>query len=149
MKVKYLGVLLLALLSLYGCDDNTGTLGMDMLPDSDGISAKTETFDVSTKSMLADKVYSKTSTGYIGKFTDPDPKGFGNYEASFLAELNCTENFTFPAVYEESADGKSGKGERRSGENPVSSLLFQLVRRLLKCMQNECIRIERRMAESA
>ena len=60
--------------------------------------------------MLADKVYSKTSTGYIGKFTDPDPKGFGNYEASFLAELNCTENFTFPAVYEESADGKSGKG---------------------------------------
>lgn len=110
MKVKYLGVLLLALLSLYGCDDNTGTLGMDMLPDSDGISAKTETFDVSTKSMLADKVYSKTSTGYIGKFTDPDPKGFGNYEASFLAELNCTENFTFPAVYEESADGKSGKG---------------------------------------
>ena len=54
MKLKYLGVLLLALLSLYGCDDNTGTLGMDMLPDSDGISAKTETFDVSTKSMLAD-----------------------------------------------------------------------------------------------
>lgn len=110
MKVKYLGILLLALLAFYGCDDNTGTLGMDMLPDSDGIKAQTEKFNVTTKSILAKKVYSKTSTGYIGKFTDPESEGFGSYEASFLAELNCTENFTFPAVYKESADGKSGTG---------------------------------------
>lgn len=99
MKVKYLGILLLALLAFYGCDDNTGTLGMGMLPDSDGISAQTTNFDVTTKSILAEQVYAKTSTGYVGNFTDPDPKGFGNYEASFLTELNCTDDFTFPAVY--------------------------------------------------
>ncbi len=110
MKAKYVGILLLALLAFYGCDDNTGTLGMDMLPDSDGITAQTTEFEVTTKSILAENVYSKTSTGYIGKFTDPDPKGFGNYEASFLAELNCTENFTFPEVYKENPDGKSGTG---------------------------------------
>jgi len=110
MKVKYLGILLFAILAFYGCDDNTGTLGMSMLPDSDGISATTTTFDVTTKSIRAENVYAKTSTGYIGKFIDADPKGFGSYEASFLAELYCTENFTFPAVYKESADGKSGTG---------------------------------------
>lgn len=110
MKVKYLGILLFAILAFYGCDDNTGTLGMSMLPDSDGISATTTTFDVTTKSILAENVYAKTSTGYIGKFIDADPKGFGSYEASFLAELYCTENFTFPEVYKESADGKSGTG---------------------------------------
>lgn len=99
MKVKYLGILLLALLAFYGCDDNTGTLGMDMLPDADGISAQTKTFDVTTKSILAEKVYAKTSMGYIGKFTDPAPKGFGSYEASFLTELNCTDDFQFPAEY--------------------------------------------------
>lgn len=56
MKVKYLGILLFAILAFYGCDDNTGTLGMSMLPDSDGISATTTTFDVTTKSLLAEKV---------------------------------------------------------------------------------------------
>lgn len=98
MKVKYLGILLFAITAFYGCDDNTGTLGMSMLPDSDGISATTTTFDVTTKSIRAENVYAKTSTGYIGKFIDADPKGFGSYEASFLAELYCTENFTFPYV---------------------------------------------------
>ena len=44
MKVKYLGALLLAAtLTFFGCDDNTGTLGIGMLPGSDGISAHTTT----------------------------------------------------------------------------------------------------------
>ena len=43
MKVRYLGTLLLAVLTFFGCDDNTGTLGLGMLPDSDGMSAHTTT----------------------------------------------------------------------------------------------------------
>ena len=31
MKVRYLGILLLAFLTLFSCDDNTGTLGMMVL----------------------------------------------------------------------------------------------------------------------
>lgn len=110
MKVKYVGILFLALLAFCGCDDNTGTLGMGMLPESDGISAKTKTFDVTTNSYLADKIYAKTSTGYIGKFSDSSTEGFGSYEASFLTELNCVDEFTFPAVYKENEDGKSATG---------------------------------------
>ena len=43
MKVRYLGTLLLAVLTFFGCDDNTGTLGLGMLPDSDGMSAHRQT----------------------------------------------------------------------------------------------------------
>ncbi len=50
MKVRYLGTLLLAVLTFFGCDDNTGTLGLGMLPDSDRMSAHTTTFDVITRS---------------------------------------------------------------------------------------------------
>ena len=32
MKVRYLGTLLLAVLTFFGCDDNTGTLGLGMFP---------------------------------------------------------------------------------------------------------------------
>ena len=109
MKVKYIGTLLLAVLTFFGCDDNTGTLGIDMLPGSDGISAHTTTFEVETKSVPAGAVYAKTSTGYVGKFTDPDPNGFGDYEASFLTQLNCTDNFTFPKLYQYDEKTKTGR----------------------------------------
>lgn len=107
MKVRYLGTLLLAILTFSGCDDNTGSLGMDMLPDSDGMSAHTTTFDVITQSLVADSVFAKTSIGYVGKFTD---KEFGFYEASFLTELNCTDNFSLPEVYKYDPDTKTGSG---------------------------------------
>ena len=55
MKVKFLGALLLtATLTFFGCDDNTGTLGIGMLPGSDGISALTTKYPVTTRSVLAD-----------------------------------------------------------------------------------------------
>ncbi len=120
MKTKYIGILSLVLLSIVGCDDNTGTLGMGMLPDSDGLSSHTASYDVTTYSVEAGQVFSKTSTGYIGRFTDPD---FGYYESSFLSELNCTDDYQFPAVYQESADGKSGTG-MMAGDTVVSVTLL-------------------------
>ena len=74
-----------------------------MLPGSDGISALTTEFPVTTRSVVADSVFAKTSTGYVGRFTDPL---FGYYEASFLTELNCIDNFKFPEKYD--FDKKTG-----------------------------------------
>ncbi len=108
MKAKKLGILLLSALAAMGCDDNTGTLGLDMLPTSDELSAHVTTFDVVTRSVKAENIYSKTDIGYIGKFTDPD---FGYYESSFLSELNCTDHFVFPEVYHENESGTQGTGE--------------------------------------
>lgn len=94
--INYLGALLCTILLMTGCDDNTGSLGMDMLPSEDLLTTQTKIYDISTRSIAVDSVFAKTSTGYVGKFTDPQ---FGYYEASFLTELNCTDNFKFPAVY--------------------------------------------------
>lgn len=92
MKVRYLLTVLVAL-SFFGCDDNTKGLGLDMLPNSDGITVLSKDFDVTTQSILSGPVFAKTSIGYVGKFTDPD---FGSYEAGFLTQLNCTDNLKFP-----------------------------------------------------
>ncbi|MDR0976888.1 MAG: DUF4270 domain-containing protein [Prevotellaceae bacterium] len=103
MKLKNFGLLLTAAaLTLSGCDDNTGSLGIDMLPGADGLVSHTSYFDVHTRSVLVDSVYAKTGTGFVGHFTDPKNNGFGQYEASFLTELNCTDNFRFPPVYDPS-----------------------------------------------
>ncbi len=116
MKVKHIGLLLFAtVLTFIGCDDNTGTLGIGMLPGSDNIEAHTMTFDVSTHSILADSVFARTSQGYVGRFSDPD---FGYYECSFLTELNCTDDFQFPAIY--NAQKKTGT---MAGDSVVATRL--------------------------
>ena len=98
MKLKHVWVALIAL-TFFGCDDNTGSLGLGMFPGSDqNIKGNLITFDVTTQSELAEKVFAKTSIGYVGKFTDPF---FGYYEAGFLSQLHCTEGMTFPTVYSE------------------------------------------------
>lgn len=102
----------MAFLTFFGCDDNTGTLGLDMLPGSDGMSAHTTTFNVTTRSFAVDSVFAKTSTGYIGKFSDPE---FGYYETSFLTELNCTDNFSLPEVYQETEWDSEGNPTKATG----------------------------------
>lgn len=97
MKVRYICAALLAL-SLYSCDDSTKSLGNDLLPPTDNITVKTKEYTVLTKSVSANSVYAKTDEVYIGRYSDED---FGDYEASFLTQLNCVDSLLFPAVYDD------------------------------------------------
>lgn len=107
MKVKYLWASLLAFV-LFSCDDTTGTLGLDMMPDSDKIALGAHTFDVSTETMLAGPVFAKTSMGYLGKYTDPE---FGSFDADFLTQLTCTDKFEFPLERMVPVDPKADQKE--------------------------------------
>lgn len=113
-RAKHIGILFLSLLAFIACDDTTETLGIEMLSPSDFMNTHTNIYEVQTRSYLAGSqyaeddnftpaVYAKTSTGYIGRFTD---KEFGEYEAGFLTQLNCTENFSLPQPYD--AEKKTG-----------------------------------------
>lgn len=79
---------------LTGCDDNTAELGENIMPGKDQISIGTQTYNVRTSSFLAgDSILAKTSKAYLGKYTDPT---FGTFEADFLAQFHCVEDFQFP-----------------------------------------------------
>ena len=112
MKWKFLGALLAATALFAACDEDTGSLGLDMLPESDGMSAHTVSFDVMTESFLADSVFAKSSTGYVGRYTDPD---FGYYEAGFLTALASTEYFALPEVYRETDFDDEGNATQATG----------------------------------
>ena len=109
MKAKYALIALLAI-TFWGCDDNTAGLGLGMFPGSDqNINGKLSTFDVTTESVHAGKIYAMTNVGYVGKFTD---ETFGTYQAGFLAELNCPSGMTFPGVYDGTALDEKKKATR-------------------------------------
>lgn len=65
MKAKYALIALLAI-TFWGCDDNTAGLGLGMFPGSDqNINGKLSTFDVTTESVHAGKIYAMTNVGYL------------------------------------------------------------------------------------
>lgn len=113
MPTKTLGLaiksVLLSLLvfSIISCDDTTDTIGWEIMPESDAIFTDVASFDVKSESIMADSVYARTETGYLGRYSDPE---FGYYEASFLAELNCTEDYKFPELYKYDETAKKATG---------------------------------------
>ncbi|MDR3119009.1 MAG: DUF4270 domain-containing protein [Mediterranea sp.] len=98
MKAKYLWLVLITP-AFFGCEDNTGELGLGMLPKSDEITVIKKTFSVITGDSLSGAVFAKTNVGYVGRFTDHE-YGFGSYEGGFLTELNCVDDLTFPKAYD-------------------------------------------------
>jgi len=97
MKLKYLYAIIVSLL-IYSCDDTTNGIGESTIAGNDSIPAGAKIYFVQTRSILADSVYARTSTAYLGKYTDPQ---FGEFSADFIAQFNCTDNFELPKTLQE------------------------------------------------
>lgn len=103
MKLKFLVALGIAA-TLYSCDDETTGIGQ-FVADADMIPAKADSYTIETESYLLDSVYSRSSTAYLGKFTDED---YGTFSSDFLVQINCPENFILPDRIEEIKTAKLG-----------------------------------------
>ena len=84
--------MLLAAASLCSCDDSTSGIGSTTIPEGDKIPAGVANYKVRTSSLLADSVLARTSTAYLGKYTDQD---YGQFSADFIAQFYCNDNFKF------------------------------------------------------
>ena len=80
---------------LLSCEDNTGTLGVEMMPSTDFVTRQYDVYDVQTSSYkVEDAVLARSSKSYLGRFTDPETGTV--VKSNFLAQFHCTENFSFP-----------------------------------------------------
>ncbi len=88
-------LLLMTVMMFSACDDNTSTLGVDMMPPTDLMTQEYKAYDVATTSFeVGDHVLARTSMSYLGRFTDPETGTV--VESDFLAQFNCAEHFAFP-----------------------------------------------------
>lgn len=94
MKVSKFA-LLFAAFALVACDDNTDTLGQSLISDLDNLEVSTDTFTVSTRSILADSVLSRNAMGYIGQVRDPETGAY--IKSNFMTQFHTLENYEFPA----------------------------------------------------
>lgn len=85
-----------ALFLLAACDDNTNTLGVEVMPEGDFTVSTQYDYSVTLESLPIEKILARSTTAYLGKFTDPYTNTV--FEADFLTEFYCPENFGFPDI---------------------------------------------------
>lgn len=98
MKLKSLciGCIILASFTIISCDDNTDGIGTSLTDNRDNLDISTDTFYVNTKSIVADSVLSRNTTGYLGKFRDPETGAY--ITSNFMTQFSVLENYTFPKI---------------------------------------------------
>lgn len=72
MKAKIAVGILVALCTLAACDNTTDDFGVSITDNSDMLSISTDTFNVTSRSILADSVLARNITAYLGKVRDPE-----------------------------------------------------------------------------
>lgn len=97
MRFTHLFVWVMALVALVSCDDETSTFGVDMMPATDIVTKKYQTYDVTTESYaVGDAVLARTNLSYLGRFTDPETGT--TIKSDFLAQFHCDEAFELPDI---------------------------------------------------
>lgn len=94
MKLHFIASLVLAASIFAACDDTTNDIGSSLTPESDYLSISTDTFEITSQSLVADSVLSKNSTGYLGKIKDPET--LTDITCHFMTQFHTLENFSFP-----------------------------------------------------
>ncbi|MBR6203324.1 MAG: DUF4270 domain-containing protein [Bacteroidaceae bacterium] len=98
-NLRHLLTLAAALLMLASCDDDTATLGVDMMPTTDLITTDYQVYKVKTSSYEAgSSVLARTTKSYLGRFTDPETGT--TIKNDFMVQFHCDEEFSMPDIIE-------------------------------------------------
>ena len=96
MKLFKLTAFILAAFSMVACDDTTDTIGSSVTNDVDNLTITDATFNVTTRSLAADSVLSKTNKGIIGKVRDPET---GTYlTADYMTQVAPLSTFSLDTL---------------------------------------------------
>lgn len=96
MNIKSLLILACAALCFVACDEDTDTLGSSLTSNTDHLEISTDTFEVSTRSILIDSVYARNTTSYLGTVRDPETGEY--FTANFMTQFHTLENYNFPEL---------------------------------------------------
>ena len=65
----------LALVAIYSCDNDDLNIGQSLTSENDKLQVTTTSYDVATRTILADSVLAQSSDCYFGRVRDPQTGG--------------------------------------------------------------------------
>lgn len=100
MKMKTLYVAALMVLGFTACDDTTDTLGDSLTHTADRFELITDTFGVSTRSIVADSVLASSVYPYLGHVKDAETNSY--VSSSFYSQMGVLKTMYYGAPKEDS-----------------------------------------------
>lgn len=96
MKLKSIVFVVCVVASFVACDNQTDTLGVSLTNNMDNLEISTDTFTVSTRSIIADSILAKSSSSFLGTIRDPET---GEYiSANYMTQFHTLEGYGFPEL---------------------------------------------------
>ena len=94
-KLIYILPAIFTLLTFVQCDDTTESVGSSIIPTKDIITAKTEYFKATSRTIMAnDSILANTGVVYLGRYTDEESGTV--FTSGFITQFGCNEDYGFP-----------------------------------------------------
>lgn len=93
MKIKAIIYSVLISLAFIACDDDLSSVGLEIQPDGDKISVRTDTVSFTSSTQVAKSIFVKTPTAYLGSLNDPV---YGNVRYGYLCNFYTSPDNVFP-----------------------------------------------------
>ena len=90
MKKWIMAGIAMMTVAISSCDEDTTTMGNSLTDVIDQFTIVTDTFNVSTRSIIADSVLSRSSYSYIGRIKDPETGAY--ITSDFMTQFTILEN---------------------------------------------------------
>lgn len=74
------------------CDESTDTIGSSLISNVDNLDVSTDTFNVTSKTIIADSVLSRSIIGYLGRVMDPETGDI--ITGDVMVQLHAMENYS-------------------------------------------------------
>ena len=108
MKFKSITAIALCAMAFISCDEDTANIGTSLTSENDRLTVTTHGFDVLTRSIAVDSVFTRERRGYFGRVKDPETNTY--VKSEFTTQFNMMEDMvsTFPKREEITSRDENG-----------------------------------------
>ena len=104
---KYTLMLVCAAMTMAACDDTTDSIGSSLTGSTDNLNVTADTFSVSSRTIMAEKLPSRNVTGYLGKVKDPETGAV--VTGDFMTQFHLLEGYQLPDESKISSRDENGE----------------------------------------
>lgn len=110
MKKALLAGVVLMMFTISSCDEDTINIGRSLTDTADLFTIETDTFDVTSRSIIADRVLSRSQYSYLGRIKDPETSAY--ITGDYMTQFSVLENNVDSVFYnKQNIYSKDEKGE--------------------------------------
>ena len=95
MKIRLFTAIAITAMAMVSCSEDTDTIGSSITNETDKLVFSTGVYSATSRSILADSVYSHNTDNYFGMVKDPETKSY--VKSDIMAQFNMIEGFSLPS----------------------------------------------------